>query len=105
MFLLYTLVIVNLKYGKKGLKKIFFINIKKLFSAKELVNEKFRYAKCIHADGTNGEFQPHQSGGRIFSFDDNNILFSTGEYRTRVLAQNEKSVNGKIIKKPNTKEK
>ncbi len=75
-----------------------FINFKKLFSAKELVNEKFRYAKCIHANGTNGEFQPHQSGGRIVSFDDNNILFSTGEYRTRVLAQNKKSVNGKIIK-------
>ena len=37
-------------------------------------------------------------GGRIISFDDKNILFSIGDYQSRHLAQNMKSINGKIIK-------
>ena len=44
------------------------------------------------------EFNAHQSGGKIVSFDDNNILLSIGEYRKRYLAQDKESVNGKIIK-------
>ena len=44
------------------------------------------------------EFNALQSGGRLVGFDNYNILFSTGEYRSRYLAQNDKSINGKIIK-------
>lgn len=65
------------------------IVFKKLFSPKE----------CIHSSNNlDKEFNAVQSGGRMVSFDNDHILFSTGDYRSRYLAQNEKSVNGKIIK-------
>ncbi len=43
-------------------------------------------------------FSLHQSGGRIVSFDNENLLVSIGEFRSRLLAQNKNSINGKIIK-------
>ena len=65
------------------------IKFKKLFSPK----------KCIHSsDNINKGFNAHQSGGRIISFDNNHILLSMGEYSIKYLAQDKKSVNGKIIK-------
>ncbi len=65
------------------------ITFKKLFSNKE----------CIHSQNNiDKEFNAHQSGGKIVDFDDEHILLSTGEYRERYLAQNEQSLNGKIIK-------
>lgn len=66
-----------------------FVNFEKLFSDKECVNSK---------DNKDGEFELIQSGGKITSLDDNNILFSIGDYRSRYLAQDKKSVFGKIIK-------
>ena len=73
-------------YGNMNFENIKF---KKLFSAKE----------CIHSrDNIDNEFNAHQSGGRIISFDDNHILLTVGDYRSRHLAQDIKSVNGKIIK-------
>jgi len=65
------------------------INFKKLFSPIE----------CVHStDNTDKEFNARQSGGRIISFDNNHILLSTGDYRSRYLAQDIKSINGKIVK-------
>ncbi len=65
------------------------INFKKLFSPK----------KCIHSiNNIDKEFHGHQSGGRIINFDENHILLSVGDYRSRYFAQDSKSVNGKIIK-------
>jgi len=65
------------------------IKFNKLFSSKE----------CIHSSNNiDGEFQPLQAGGKIINFDDGHILLSVGEYRNRFLAQDKKSVNGKIIK-------
>ncbi len=65
------------------------IQFKKLFTPQE----------CVHSkNNVDKEFTASQSGGRIVKFDDNHILFSIGEYRSRHLAQNEKSVNGKVIK-------
>ena len=65
------------------------IKFEKLFSPKE----------CVHSkDNIDKEFNAHSSGGRIISFDDNHILLSVGEYKSRYLAQNKESVNGKIIK-------
>jgi hypothetical protein len=65
------------------------INFEKLFSSKN----------CIHsANNIDKEFAGAQSGGRIIDFDENHILFSIGDYRSRHLAQNKESVNGKIIK-------
>jgi len=73
-------------YGDINYKDIEF---KKLFSPKE----------CVHStNNIDNEFNAHQSGGKILSFDDNYILLSIGDYRSRHLAQNIKSVNGKIIK-------
>ena len=54
---------------------------------------------CIHSK-KNGEkeFNPNQSGGRIISANRNIIFFSTGEFRSRYLAQNKESFNGKILR-------
>ena len=73
-------------YGDMDYKDIKF---KKLFSPEE----------CVHSTkNIDSEFNAHQSGGKIISFDDNHILLSIGDYRSRQLAQDIKSVNGKIIK-------
>ena len=65
------------------------ITFEKFFSQKE----------CIHSkDNIDKEFNAHQSGGRMLPFDKDHMLFSVGEYRSRHLAQNLDSVNGKIIK-------
>ena len=73
-------------YGDMNYKDIEF---KKLFSPKE----------CVHSSiNIDKEFNAHQTGGRIISFDDNHILLSVGDYRSRHLAQDINSVNGKIIK-------
>jgi len=65
------------------------INFKRLFTNK----------KCVHSiDNVDKDFNGSQSGGKIVGFDENNILLSVGDYRSRHLAQNPKSINGKIIK-------
>ena len=65
-----------------------FIEFKKFFSTEQ----------CIHSSNNiDGEFNQHQSGGRIISLDDNNLIFSVGDYRERFYAQKDDSVNGKII--------
>ncbi len=65
------------------------IKFKKLFSPNE----------CVHSTNSlDGEFNASQSGGRIIFLDDDNILLSLGEFRSRHLAQDINSVNGKIIK-------
>ena len=58
------------------------IIFEKLFSSKD----------CIITKGSN------QNGGRIVNFDENHILLSVGDYRSRALPQDKKSINGKIIK-------
>ena len=63
-----------------------YLNFRKIFSPNE----------CIM--NNNGEFYPFSAGGRIVEFDENNILFSHGEYLMRDLAQNKDSIFGKIIK-------
>ena len=76
----------SLIYGDMNYESI---NFEKLFFPKE----------CVHStNNIDKEFYATQSGGRIVSFDDKNILLSIGDYRNRHLAQDIKSVNGKIIK-------
>ncbi len=43
-------------------------------------------------------FEALQSGGRIHNFSKNEIIFSTGEFRSRSRAQDDQSVMGKILK-------
>ena len=58
----------------------------------------FSSEKCVHSkNNKDGEFEALQSGGRIINLDDN-ILLTVGDYRSRFLAQDNKSINGKIIK-------
>ncbi len=65
------------------------IKFEKLFSHKDCVSS---------LKNIDNEFNGSQSGGRLISFDQNHILLTTGEYRSRHLAQNEKSINGKVLK-------
>ena len=73
-------------YGDMNYENII---LRKLFYSKE----------CIHAtDNIDKYFNPHSSGGRLQSFNQNHILLSVGEYLERYLAQEKTSINGKIIK-------
>ena len=83
----------SLLHGKMNLKLIIFEN---LFTSEE----------CVHFyDNVDGEFNAHQSGGRIFNIDDQKLLFSTGDFRSRFRAQEENSVFSKIIEvNKNTKD-
>jgi len=73
-------------YGDISYENIIF---KKLFSPEE----------CVHSkNNIDNEYNGGQSGGRMVVFDDNHILFTIGDYRSRHLAQNKESVNGKIFK-------
>jgi glucose/arabinose dehydrogenase len=74
-------------YGKINYENIKF---EKLFSPKTCIRPPLR--------NIDEEFNAHQSGGRIIKFDDNHILLSIGDYRSRFLAQKNDNVNGKIIK-------
>ena len=65
------------------------ITFRKLFSSDDCINS---------LNNIDNEFEIHQSGGRIVQYDDDHILFSIGEYRSRFLAQDKDSINGKIIK-------
>ncbi len=75
------------------------------FDYQDIVFEKlFSSVECVHSQNNkDNEFEALQSGGRIIIFDKENILLSIGDYRSRFLAQDKKSVNGKIIKISNTK--
>lgn len=76
----------SILYGKMNYENIQF---KKLFSSE----------KCVDSNNNEGlGFTANSSGGRIVNFDESHILFSVGEYIQRHLAQDEKSINGKIIK-------
>ena len=61
------------------------LKFKKLFSSKDYI------------DPNNKEFYPIQSGGRIVNFGKDSLLFSIGEYRDRLKAQDINSDNGKIL--------
>jgi len=77
---------ISVIYGDINYERISF---KKLFAPKN----------CIHSkDNLDKEFTPSQTGGRMISFDDNQILLTTGEFRSRHLAQDDQSINGKVIK-------
>lgn len=76
-------------YGKINFKKIKF---EKFFSPEQCVYSKNKN------DGEFSKFSTGQAGGRMIRFDENNILLSIGDYFNRYLAQDKKSINGKVIK-------
>ena len=52
---------------------------------------------CVNYINSYGEFNFHHSGGRIFYYDDANVILTSGEYRFRLLAQKIDSELGKIL--------
>ena len=68
---------------------------------KEFLNFDYFFSptECIHAkENKDQEFYPIQSGGRMIILDNNNLLLTTGDYRERYKAQDEKSVFGKVLR-------
>ncbi len=56
-------------------------------------------SECIQSKkNRDNEFEAVQSGGRLVAFDDDHILLSTGDFRSRYLAQDKSSIFGKILR-------
>lgn len=53
---------------------------------------------CIDKNNNHGFWAHQGAGGRIVNIDNSNLLFSTGDFRNRPLAQEPKSDFGKILK-------
>ena len=55
--------------------------------------------KCVSSiSNKDSVFETLQPGGKIHDFIKNVIIFSTGEFRSKSLAQNNQSIMGKILK-------
>ncbi len=68
------------------------INFEEFYSPNSCVNKNDKFFDSSRYD----KMVVHQSGGRIIVVD-NKLIFSTGEYRLRTLAQDSKNDFGKII--------
>ena len=64
------------------------LNFKTLYQTKE----------CIRKANSYGAFQPIQSGGVMFNFNESELILALGEFRFRDKAQNDLSDFGKILK-------
>ena len=69
-----------------------FLEFKNFFSIGECINKNDNFFKA----NKNDKLVPHQAGGRMIA-SNNNILLTVGEYRKRILAQDDSSYFGKII--------
>ncbi len=58
----------------------------------------FKTSECVKTSNSHGFWAHQGAGGRIFHADEQNILFTTGDFRNRPLAQDLNSDFGKIIK-------
>ena len=65
-----------------------YIHFNTLFASKECVNEY---------NNIDNEYNAHQSGGRIINLDEETVLFSIGDFRSRYRAQKEDSIFGKVL--------
>ena len=81
---------ISILFSEMNYKKI---NFKKIFSNKECAT-----AVTGAFTAVTGAFNANQSGGRIITLDDNHIAFSVGDFKKLELAQDKKSINGKIIR-------
>ena len=60
-------------------------------------NHLFLPKDCVEVRNSYGEFELHQSGGRISQFKDGKLLFSSGEFKYRDHAQDPENIFGKIL--------
>ena len=58
----------------------------------------YQTADCVDTNNNHGFWAHQGAGGRIVKIDNSNLLFSTGDFRNRPLAQELKSDFGKILK-------
>ena len=58
----------------------------------------YQTADCVDTNNDHGFWAHQGAGGRIVKIDNSNLLFSTGDFRNRPLAQELKSDFGKILK-------
>ena len=58
----------------------------------------YETSNCVNVENSHGFYPAQGAGGRIIKLDNSNILFTTGDFRNRPLAQNIKSDFGKILK-------
>ena len=58
----------------------------------------YQTLSCVNVDNGHGFWAHQGAGGRIFKLDNSNLLFTTGDFRNRPLAQNIDSDFGKILK-------
>ena len=66
-----------------------YIHFTTLFTSEECVNEY---------NNIDDEYNAHQSGGRIINLNNETVLFSIGDFRSRYRAQMENSIFGKVLK-------
>ena len=78
----YDLKIITAKLNKD------YLNFKKFYNT----------ATCVNKNNAHGFWAHQGAGGRIIKLDDNNLLFTTGDFRNRPLAQDLESDFGKILK-------
>lgn len=71
-----------------GKMNFVYIHFKTLFTSKECVNE---------FNNIDDEYNAHQSGGRIINLDEEILLFSIGDFRSRYRSQKEDSIFGKVL--------
>ena len=71
-----------------GKMNLVYIHFNTLFASKECVNEY---------NNIDNEYNAHQSGGRIINLDEETVLFSIGDFRSRYRAQKEDSIFGKVL--------
>jgi hypothetical protein len=74
------------------------LNFTKFFVPNDFIKikrSKEGLSESIYTDY--GEFNSHQSGGRLVKGRNDSIIVTFGEYRVRDLAQDPKSINGKIV--------
>lgn len=72
-----------------------FIKFEPFFVPETCVKEKNEFGKLIGSGS--GSYWEGQSGGRLAPYKDDKIIFSTGEYRYQIHAQNKNNVFGKIL--------
>ena len=58
----------------------------------------YQTSNCVDKNNSHGFWAHQGAGGRINKIDNSNILFTTGDFRNRPLAQNLESNFGKILK-------
>jgi len=60
--------------------------------------EFHKTSTCVNENNAHGFWAHQGAGGRIIKLDDNNLLFTTGDFRNRPLAQDLDNDFGKILK-------